>query len=322
MTLLQGKLLACLEVADQRSLALVNRETQTEVARRITILPTRVKHVATVVRQLLTLNQKAFTDMYAAFDKAEEEGNDLDEDALWEQEYQEMTKAMEDALKSPILGTGHGVQAVMHPFPQRERDALMTAIDTLSASLPEKDYHPGSKDRVLDIVHPALYCYVKGVSPFIPSDRLHDPQPTLSAYHPFDVSVPTLADFEVDDDAPPAKKGLFENLKKVAQKIVTTLTGNTSTSTASLLSTPLGQLPTDGVEFPTTDRWGREFETSKYQWLPTYFKVEGDGTVIIEDYINGIPRRNNEELYSLLARLFQVNSLLHLELFGRNMTIV
>mmetsp|Transcript_3299 Transcript_3299/g.3613 ORF Transcript_3299/g.3613 Transcript_3299/m.3613 type:complete len:494 (+) Transcript_3299:73-1554(+) len=29
----------------------------------------------------------------------------------------------------------------------------------------EKDYHPGSNDQMLDIIHPAMYCYVKRVTP-------------------------------------------------------------------------------------------------------------------------------------------------------------
>ncbi len=28
----------------------------------------------------------------------------------------------------------------------------------------EKDYHPGSNDQMLDIIHPAMYCYVRGVT--------------------------------------------------------------------------------------------------------------------------------------------------------------
>ena len=39
---------------------------------------------------------------------------------------------------------------------------LMALIDRLAASQDEPDYHPGSNDRVLDIVHPALYSYVAG----------------------------------------------------------------------------------------------------------------------------------------------------------------
>ena len=39
-------------------------------------------------------------------------------------------------------------------------------VDELQASLKTLDWHPGSNDQVLDLIHPSLYCYVKGVSKF------------------------------------------------------------------------------------------------------------------------------------------------------------
>ena len=48
------------------------------------------------------------------------------------------------------------------------RASLMVQIDAF-ARQQTLDYHPGSKNIVRDIVHPALYSYVKGVSPLIHS---------------------------------------------------------------------------------------------------------------------------------------------------------
>lgn len=54
------------------------------------------------------------------------------------------------------------------------------------------------------------------------------------------------------------------------------------------------------------DRWGRCFEASKYQWLPTVFRTTDDGKVTIEGYINNLKREKYPELYDVLARLFEV----------------
>jgi len=52
------------------------------------------------------------------------------------------------------------------------------------------------------------------------------------------------------------------------------------------------------------DMWGRKYDNSKYQWLPTYFHVASDCRVHIEDYINGVSRAAHPELYAELEALF------------------
>lgn len=54
------------------------------------------------------------------------------------------------------------------------------------------------------------------------------------------------------------------------------------------------------------DRWGRLFEESKFQWLPSMFHVAEDGEVTIRGYINNLDRLKYEGLYASLARLFEV----------------
>jgi hypothetical protein len=60
----------------------------------------------------------------------------------------------------------------------------------------------------------------------------------------------------------------------------------------------------DGKDF-----WGRPYEISKYQWLPTYVTVGRDGHCLFEDYINNLsPRLGGEDngpLYDSLARLLE-----------------
>jgi hypothetical protein len=56
------------------------------------------------------------------------------------------------------------------------------------------------------------------------------------------------------------------------------------------------------------DFWGRPYETSVYQWLPTYFALAEDGSCTIEDYINNLVPRGNAvkaALYKDLEKLFQ-----------------
>lgn len=67
-------------------------------------------------------------------------------------------------------------------------------------------------------------------------------------------------------------------------------------------STTLRPVPTP--ESPTNDRFGRPFESSRYQWLPTPFQVAADGSVRIESYINNLDRTRHPGLYEDLAALF------------------
>lgn len=54
------------------------------------------------------------------------------------------------------------------------------------------------------------------------------------------------------------------------------------------------------------DRWGRKFEPSKYQWLPSIFRVGEDGKTSIESYINNLDRKKYPDLYQSLAQLFDI----------------
>lgn len=54
------------------------------------------------------------------------------------------------------------------------------------------------------------------------------------------------------------------------------------------------------------DRWGRCFEASKYQWLPTIFRTATSGDVTIEGYINNLDKSKYPGLYDTLARLFEI----------------
>ena len=57
-------------------------------------------------------------------------------------------------------------------------------------------------------------------------------------------------------------------------------------------------------EPPDYDLWGRPYEGSRYQWLPTPFHVAEDGSVEIEGQINNLDRARHGALYGDLAALF------------------
>jgi len=133
--------------------------------------------------------------------------------------------------------------------PNTLHQKLMDQIDLLGEKT-EADYHPHSNGIVRDLVHPALYSYVKGTS--------------------------TL---KMIDEEPPAT---FPNISNEE---------NEDEESSSVID---------------TDYWGRAYEGStKYQWLPTYFDVDTDGTCNIADYINNlVPRSEFESLYESLSQLF------------------
>lgn len=56
---------------------------------------------------------------------------------------------------------------------------------------------------------------------------------------------------------------------------------------------------------PSHDRFGRPFEGSRYQWLPTPFQISDEGAVTIASYINNLDREKYGELYDDLGALFR-----------------
>ena len=115
------------------------------------------------------------------------------------------------------------------------RDSLRTNINHLAENS-IVDYHPNSSDIVRDLVHPAIYSYIKGVSK---------------------------------------------------------LQSNSQIETKS-----------DGSK--TNDYWGREYEESKFQWLPTAFSISTDGKCTITEYINNLNQQKFPALYNDLEELFGV----------------
>lgn len=56
---------------------------------------------------------------------------------------------------------------------------------------------------------------------------------------------------------------------------------------------------------PAHDRFGRPFERSRFQWLPTRFDLDGSDRVTIGSYVNNLSRDRHPQAYDLLSQLFE-----------------
>lgn len=128
-----------------------------------------------------------------------------------------------------------GVCYIKGKVPGTLQGKLRRRIDEMAQKIPI-DYHPNSDDIVRDLVHPALYSYVKGVSKM----GKHAESPVS----------------DVDDD--------------------------------------------------DKDFWGRQYEDSKFQWLPAPFKITQQGNCLIREYINNLDKTLFADLYKDLEGLFEV----------------
>eukprot|EP00092_Neocalanus_flemingeri_P014803 GFUD01015977.1.p1 GENE.GFUD01015977.1~~GFUD01015977.1.p1 ORF type:complete len:527 (+),score=118.15 GFUD01015977.1:171-1751(+) len=115
------------------------------------------------------------------------------------------------------------------------RTSLLTHIDALAEKTPV-DYHPKSNSIVRDLVHPALYPYIKGVSKMIKNAKL-----------------------------------------------------------------PMEKSEEDAFDF-----WGRKYEDSKFQWMPTPFKITNERKCKIQEYINNLDKDLFPDVYQDLEALFEV----------------
>ena len=139
--------------------------------------------------------------------------------------YKHMNKIIEE-------GVCYAKGKVSHQLCQ----SLQQNINELAEKTPI-DYHPNSNDIVRDLVHPALYPYIKGVSKL-------------------------KANVQLPKDLLPKEDG--------------------------------------------SDFWGRPYEDSKFQWLPTPFKITTERKCLIQDYINNLDQTLFPNLYKDLASLFEI----------------
>ena len=217
--------------------------------------------------------------------------------------------------------------------------ALTAGIDALAAATPEPDYHPHSRGIVRDHVHPALYAYVKGVSPLacplaaasggggggggavgqaaaLPF-RIRGECASASGGKFWQCAVTggtltaTWGKLHTPGQSKAKAHGSYEAAMAAAQKLVATKRAGGYVmdddggggGSAGAAAPPQQQQQQQQQQ---RDAWGRDYEDSAHQWLPTYFDVSADGAqCTIRDYINNIvPRAAHEPLYDSLAALF------------------
>lgn len=148
-------------------------------------------------------------------------------------------------------------------------------------------YHPGSNNRILDIVHPSLYSFVKDFS--------------------------QLNDVPIRKYIPPPMIKMSKKKKKTIKKKKKTIKKKTSTQPGLLMNLKnffKNKLkggkrrvlsPQKGEN---TDYWNRPYEKSNYQMLPSEFEIDSSGKCVIKGYINNIPREE-KKMYNLIEGLFE-----------------
>ncbi|KAJ0398564.1 hypothetical protein ATCC90586_010360 [Pythium insidiosum] len=115
----------------------------------------------------------------------------------------------------------------------------------------QKDWHPGSNNQVLDLVHPSLYCCVYGETR----------------------RVTAQDEPEEEERSPPAEqmyRAMFQATEVVGSQ----------------------------------DACFRYYHQPLYQWIPSDFRVDGDGNVKILSYINNLHPVLHREMYDSIEKIF------------------
>ncbi|CAJ1967646.1 unnamed protein product [Cylindrotheca closterium] len=109
-------------------------------------------------------------------------------EAIWDWGIADSNLPLDDLWrKSQEQHVREGVAIADDFVPKELHNNLMNQIDLL-LERQVVDYHPHSNDTVRDIVHPALYSYVKGVSPLLESEQK------------FKVATDVLESFALEDN--------------------------------------------------------------------------------------------------------------------------
>jgi len=147
----------------------------------------------------------------------------------------------------------------------------------------EPDYHPGTDGVVRDIVHPSLYPLIRKLAcKFGHGCSRKNPEHFAEYAHPLAKlrALPAGHPHRVEAGAEAPKEFL-------------------------------AAAPESASDGPKADMWGRPYESSVYQWLPTEVTVLSDGSCKFDSYINNLPREQHA-LYGALESLLSL-SIPHLE---------
>jgi hypothetical protein len=184
-------------------------------------------------------------------------------------------------------------------IPKDLHDEFIKLVKDLLESNPNKDYHPGSNETVVDLVHPSLFCYVKGFSR-VSSDRNYSHLNSAEEWGKFLGSVteaiaeavPTSnpeaedEDDEEDDvDEPDLEKRKFLGYNYLPGRDEEESDGNYFS-----------------VDF---NHWYDKKSLDKYQWIPCDLMISAEGQVKILSYINGLHPIQHQALYPVIGKLIE-----------------
>jgi predicted DNA-binding WGR domain protein len=148
---------------------------------------------------------------------------------FYNKKYKKIDKKIESFQNKNILPLLKSGVIVKH-INNKVKENLLKSINLFSENK-TADYHPGSDNKVLDIVHPSLYPLIN------------------------------------------------ENIKKGKNKV--------------------------NKKVNKLDFWNRTYENSKYQWLPSEFKIDANGECKITSYINNLPI-SETDIYENIESLFKI----------------
>ena len=155
------------------------------------------------------------------------------------------------------------------------------AIDLAKAQGDDKDWHPGSNNTVLDLVHPSLYPFVRGRT----AVKQREPAASSSEQE-FRAQVKAGLDrFEAERD-PSLFKGLEVGV------------ANTVPSKESL------QILPGFVKNFSGRAWDDKWNADRFLWLPTDFQVSEEGKFKARNYINNLHPRHTE-LYQAIEGVLE-----------------
>ncbi|KAJ8081608.1 hypothetical protein PM082_007454 [Marasmius tenuissimus] len=162
-------------------------------------------------------------------------------------------------------------------IPESLSEDLKAAVSSLE-DVPErdKDWHPGSNGKVLDLVHPSLYPLMYGRSRVLPFENRTALTPTECLQrHGEGVVIPKPSQNETSIQIPGGK-------------------GNRLPNGISRLGF---RWPPDNSNLPVLGYW-----SESYQWLPSEVAFRGDDEVEISSYVNNLHPRHIA-LYSVLEKI-------------------
>jgi len=217
-------------------------------------------------------------------------------------------------------------------------------LDKLAAA-EEKDWHPGSGDKVLDLIHPSLYPYIKGVSQRVPlsepmkygpleGDDKSDDEDKDKDEGDEDNDGDDDGDGDGDDDDDDGYSGTKRKMKmkspaKLSKKKKKFNSGddddngdndndndNDNKEVEDRFGRPVGLFPSLCL-FLLTEKTHTQIEKSKYQWLPAIYDVDANGKVQITSYINNLDRVVSFYFQIYFQLLFDKLSILQMP-FKRN----